>query len=176
MGGDKLAVRLCKELHATHGHHAAVVWMHDEELAKTFEREVTAVGAGCSYVRGAPNDVATLQQAGVMQADAIMVLSDDDRLNLQVALTARDINEKIRIVMRQFSRTLGVKLQQNLVELSVLSLASHSAAAFAAAAIDPNCFGALQFPDPGGVLTAFATRTAAQFGSSGRRPFRRRIA
>ena len=170
MGGDKLAVRLCKELHATHGHHAAVVWMHDEELAKTFEREVTAVGAGCSYVRGAPNDVATLQQAGVMQADAIMVLSDDDRLNLQVALTARDINEKIRIVMRQFSRTLGVKLQQNLVNSSVLSLASHSAAAFAAAAIDPNCFGALQFPDPGGVLTAFATRTAAQFGIVGATP------
>ena len=167
MGGDKLAVRLCKELHATHGHRAVVVWMHDDAHASKFEQDVTAVGTGCSYVRGAPNEVATLQQAGVAQADSIMVLSDDDRLNLQVALTARDLNANIRIVMRQFSRTLGVKLQGNLENCSVLSLASHSAAAFAAASIDPDCAGALQFPDPGGVLTAFATRTAAQFGITG---------
>jgi Trk K+ transport system NAD-binding subunit len=164
VGGDKLAVRVCKELHAMHGHRAAVVWMHDHSVATKFEEEVTGAGTGCSYVRGAPNDVATLQLAGVARADAIMVLSDDDRLNLQVALTARDLNANIRIVMRQFSRTLGVKLQQNLPNSSVLSLASYSAAAFAAASIDPSCAGALQFPDPGGVLTAFATRTAKQFG------------
>lgn len=140
--------------------------MHDvaltDKLAKAGER--------CRFVRGAPSDDAPLNAAGVADAAAIMVLSDDDRLNLQVALKARDRNPDIRIVMRQFNRTLGIKLERSLEHCSVLSLASHSAAAFAAAAIAPGCFGALQFPDPGGVLAAFATRTAADLGIAGLTP------
>src|ERR1700681_1130857 len=163
VGGDGLAIRVCEELLATHGHRATVVWMHDRELAA----KLAVLGDQCAYVAGAPDDDAALRAAGVPEADAIMVLSDDDRLNLQVALKARDINPAIRIVMRQFNRTLGVKIEENLTNCSVLSLASHSAAAFAAAALDPGSFGALRFPDPGGVLTAFATRTAAELGIAG---------
>ncbi len=154
---------MCEELLTTHGHRVAVVWIRDEDFAAKLE----AVGAECRYVHGTPNDERVLLDAGVRNATAIMVLSDDDRLNLQVALKARDVNDEIRIVMRQFNRTLGVKLEKSLRNCSVLSLASHSAATFAAAALDPDCFGALQFPDPGGVLTAFATRTAAAFGIAG---------
>ncbi len=163
VGGDGLAIRVCEELLATHGHRAAVVWMHDTALAA----RVAGLGEDCRYVPGAPNDDGALRDAGAAEAEAIMVLSDDDALNLQVALKARDLNPAIRIVMRQFSRTLGVKLEKNLPNCSVLSLASHSAAAFAAASVDPRCFGALQFPDPGGVLTAFATRTAAALRIAG---------
>ena len=36
-----------------------------------------------------------------------MALAEDDRVNLQVALKARDINPKIRVVLRQFNRTLA---------------------------------------------------------------------
>lgn len=57
VSGDWLAIRVCDELLATHGHRAAVVWM-------------------------------------------------------QVALMARDLNLAIRIVMRRFSRTLGVELER----------------------------------------------------------------
>ena len=146
-----------------HGHRATVVWMHDDALAA----KVTADDLGCRYISGPPNEEQTLRTAGVVQAESIMVLSEDDQLNLQVALKARDVNPNIRIVMRQFSRTLGLKIERNLENCSVLSLASHSAAAFAAASIDPRCDGALQFPAPGGVLTAFATRTATQFGIAG---------
>jgi Trk K+ transport system NAD-binding subunit len=163
VGGDGLAIRVCEELLATHGHRAAVVWMHDGELAA----KLAALGDRCRYVAGVPDEDTPLRDAGVTEAESIMVLSDDDRLNLQVALKARDINPEIRIVMRQFNRTLGVKLEENLTNCSVLSLASHSAAAFAAAALEPGCFGALRFPDPGGALTAFATRGAAELGIGG---------
>ena len=166
MGGDGLAIRVCEELLATHGHRVAVVWMHDQKLAA----RLAEIGHGCRYIFSAPDDDAALRHAGAADALAIMVLSDDDQLNLQVALRARDINPAIRIVMRQFNRTLGIKLEENLTNCSVLSLASHSAAAFAAAALDPGCFGALRFPDPGGVLAAFATRTAAEFGIAGLTP------
>ena len=166
MGGDALAIRVCEELLATHGHRVTVVWMHDSRLAAG----LAALGNGSRYIFSAPDDEAALRRAGASDAVSIMVLSDDDRLNLEVALRARGINPEIRIVMRQFNRTLGVKLEENLTNCSVLSLASHSAAAFAAAALDPGCFGALRFPDPGGVLTAFATRAAAEFGIAGLTP------
>ncbi len=46
-----------------------------------------------------------------------MALSDDDRLNLQVALKARDLNPHIRVVLRQFNQVLGRKLEAEPAEL-----------------------------------------------------------
>ena len=68
-----------------------------------------------------------------------MALAEDDRVNLQVALKARDINPKIRVVLRQFNRTLARKIEQNLPNCSVLSLASHAAATIVGAALDQSC-------------------------------------
>jgi Trk K+ transport system NAD-binding subunit len=160
-GGDALAVRVCEELCATQGHRAALVWMHDHALAARLQR------FGCEYVPHAPNDYDSLVVAGVGEATAIVAISDDDRLNLQVALKARDLNPGIRVVLRQFNRTLGRKLEQNLPNCSVISLASHSAASFVGAALDPSCFYALQFPDVDGEQAGFAERTAAELGIAG---------
>src|SRR3982074_500536 len=98
VGGDGLAICVCQELLALHGQRATVVWMHDDALAPKFRAKVTAVDPRCHYVQGPPNEGQTLLDAGVVQAESIMVLSDDDQLNLQVALKARDLNAKIRIV------------------------------------------------------------------------------
>ena len=164
MGGDALAVRVCEELCATQGHRAALIWPHDHALAQKLEQ------LGCEYFPHAPNDYDALRVAGVLDAVSIMAVSDDDRLNLQVALKARDLNPQIRLVLRQFNRTLGRKLEQNLPNCSVLSLASHSAAAFVGAALDPGCFYALQFPDLDGVQCGLSERTAAKFGIVGLTP------
>lgn len=161
MGGDALALRVCEELLATQGHRVALLWMHDHELAGKLER------LGCDYVPHPPNDYDVLRIAGVDAAASIMALSDDDRLNLQVALKARDLNPAIRVVLRQFNRALGRKLEQNLPDCSVLSLAAHSAASFVGTALDPSCFYALQFPELDGVQTGFALRSAADFGIAG---------
>jgi voltage-gated potassium channel Kch len=103
----------------------------------------------------------------VHHAVTILALSPDDHLNLHAALLARDLNPRIRIVLRQFNRTLAHKIEQNLSNCSVLSLAWHSAATYAAAAIDPSCFRGLQFPEPDGPLTGFATRIAEDHGIDG---------
>jgi Trk K+ transport system NAD-binding subunit len=161
VGGDALALRVCEELCATQGHRVALLWVHDHELAAKLDR------LGCEYFPHAPNDYDALRVAGVMDATSVMTLSDDDRLNLQVALKARDLNPEIRVVLRQFNRTLGRKLEQNLPNCSVLSLASHAAATFVGSALDPSCFYALQFPDRDGVQTGFTERSAAQFGITG---------
>ena len=138
-----------------------MMWMHDHELAAKLAR------LACDYHAHAPNDFEALKAAGVMEAVSIMAVSDDDRLNLQVALKARDLNPSIRVVLRQFNRTLGRKLEQNLPNCSVLSVSSHSAPTFVATALDPSCFYALQFPDLDGVYTGFSQRTAAEFGITG---------
>jgi Trk K+ transport system NAD-binding subunit len=193
VGGDALAVRVCEELVATQGHRVSLLWMHDAELAAKLET------LDCEYVPHAANDYDALRIAGVEAAASIMTLSDDDRLNLQVALKARDLNPSIRVVLRQFNQVLGRKLEANLPNCSVLSLASHSAATFVGAALDPSCFYALEFPgtvrqaasaehdlrallndaryglDSGfdehsGVQVGFAARRAADFGIAGLTP------
>ena len=161
MGGDAFAIRVCEELLLTQGHRVTLLWVHDPELGAKLDR------LGCEYLPHGPNDHDALRLAGVAEAVSIMTLSDDDRLNLQVALKARDLNPSIRVVIRQFNQVLGRKLEQNLPNCSVLSLSSHSAATFVGTALDPTCFYALQFPDLDGVQTGFAERSAAELGVAG---------
>ena len=161
VGGDELALRVTEELCATEGHHVALLWHHDPELASRVER------MGAQFLGFPPDEFDTLRAAGVPAAASIMALSDDDRLNLQVALKARDLNPKIRIVLRQFNRQLGRKIGQNLPDCSVISLSGHAAATFAACAIDRSVFYAVQFPDMDGSLVAFATRPAHGFSLAG---------
>lgn len=161
-GGDALAIRVCEELCSTRGHRVALVWPFDPEI----ERRVAQI-EHCQYLAQQPNDYEGLRQAGAMEALSIMALDVDDRVNLQVALKARDMNPKIRVVLRQFNRTLGRKLEQNLPNCSVLSMESHAAAALVGAALDSSCFYALQFPDGDGALCGFSERSAAEFGVTG---------
>jgi Trk K+ transport system NAD-binding subunit len=161
VGGDALAVRICEELCSTQGHRVAAVWPHDHELAKQLER------INCEYLPFPPNDYDALRAVGVPAATSLMAVGDDDRMNLQIALKARDINPKIRIVLRQFNRTLARKIEQNLPNCSVLSLASHAAATIVGSSLDRDCFFALQFPDLDGVLCGFSERTAERFAIVG---------
>lgn len=164
VGGDQLALSTARELTMLPGQHVVVLWQADPE----FERAVEAVGA--TLIVGRPDSREGLDAAGVKEATTILALSQNDQLNLQTALRARDANPKIRIVLRQFNRTLAAKIEQNLENCSVLSLAWHSAATYAAAALDPTCFHGLQFPEPDGPLTGFVTRVADDDGLAGRRP------
>jgi Trk K+ transport system NAD-binding subunit len=156
-GGDELALRVCEELCSTQGHDVVLLWFADAQLAER------AKGFGAAFVGLAPNDYESLRTVGVMHATSIMPVSEDDRLNLQVALKARDLNPKIRVVVRQFNRTLARKIEQNLPDCSAVSASSHAAATYAGAAVDAGCFFALQFPDFDGPLLGFSQRTASDF-------------
>ncbi|MDP9018440.1 MAG: NAD-binding protein [Candidatus Eremiobacteraeota bacterium] len=161
VGGDELALRVCEELCSTQGHDVVLLWFADAHLAER------AKGFGAAFVGLAPNEYETLRTVGVMHATSIMPVSEDDRLNLQVALKARDLNPKIRVVVRQFNRTLGRKIEQNLPDCSAVSASSQSAATYAGAAVDAGCFFALQFPDFDGPLVGFSERVASEFRVGG---------
>jgi voltage-gated potassium channel Kch len=162
VGGGAIALSTTQELCALERHRVVVLWRRDPD----FTRAVEGIGA-VHIAAPRPDSAEALDRAGVRHAVTILALSPDDQLNLHAALLARDANPRIRIVLRQFNRTLAHKIEQNLPNCSVLSLAWHSAATYAAAALDPSCFRGLQFPEPDGSLTGFATRIAESCGVGG---------
>ncbi|HEX3881734.1 MAG TPA: NAD-binding protein [Stellaceae bacterium] len=161
VGGDALALNTARELCQLQGHHVTVLWSEDHEFA----HQVEAVGA--RFVIGLPGRLGSLERAGAAEAVTILALSADDQLNLRAALRARDVNPDIRIVLRQFNRTLAPKIEENLHDCSVVSLAWLSASTYAASALDPSCFRGLHFPERDGPLTGFAGRSAEDAGVAG---------
>ena len=158
VGANDLALRVCEELCATSGHEVLVLW----EPHAQAEAAVHAMGA--RFAAHAPNHYESLERVGVREAACIIPVSEDDRLNLQIALKARDLNPDVRIVLRQFNRALGRKLEQNLPNCTAISPATHAAATYAGAAVDPACVYAVQFPAASGPLVGFSERRAADFG------------
>jgi voltage-gated potassium channel Kch len=153
VGDDALALTVAEEICRLRSDRVALLGRADTEFASA----VAALGG--VYVAGTPDRGDTLDRAGVRDATTIIAVSRDDQLNLHTVLLARDANPSIRIVLRQFNRTLAHKIEQNLPDCSVLSLAWHSAASYAATALDPTCIHGLQFPEPDGPLAGFVLRT-----------------
>src|SRR6516162_5364606 len=120
VGGGAIALGTAQELCAMRGHRIVVLWRRDPD----FTRAVEGIGA-VHLAAPRPDSVEALDRAGVRHAVTILALSPDDQLNLHAALLARDANPRIRIVLRQFNRTLAHKIEQNLPNCSVLSLAWH---------------------------------------------------
>jgi Trk K+ transport system NAD-binding subunit len=161
-GDDALAERVCAELIATGDVRVCVVSALGAERKAAFE------GIGTTVLGRAPDSDDALREAGVMSAAAILTLSNDDEANLAVALRARMLNPRIRVVLRQFGTKIGRKIEQNLPDCSVISPAAHAASTYAGAALDPGCFFALRFPEADtGTLVGFTASTAGQLGIGG---------
>jgi voltage-gated potassium channel len=75
----------------------------------------------------------TLENANVPAARAIILATDDDLANLDGALTAREMNPEIRVVMRLFDDTLAGKVATTF-KMPAISTSQVSAPAFVAAA------------------------------------------
>jgi Trk K+ transport system NAD-binding subunit len=188
VGGDYLAFEICREILKTVGQRIALVWKHeDERAARKLDREAKALqrefGPAFGFFNEDPTEHGALERAGLKTAEAshssgsfcLVAVSQDDRLNLRVALAARDINDSVQITLRQFNPLLGHKIQEGLqYKCTAISPAAHAAATYAAAAVDPACSYALPFPTLETmvahiarrreyVLFGFSERSAAEF-------------
>ncbi len=203
VGGDYLALEICKEILKTAGHAVVLMWKPaDERLARVLRHEADLLseefGYDFSFLNEDPTEPGALRRAGLEPSNGpgsrsfcVVAVAQDDRLNLRVALLARDINERVRVTLRQFNPLLGHKIQEGLRHnCTAVSPAAHAAATYAASAVDASCFYALPFPtlesmvarvahrrekgiDPGTVaeegsqLFGFCERRAADFGIAG---------
>jgi Trk K+ transport system NAD-binding subunit len=76
---------------------------------------------------------ATLRAAGIENARGILLCTQNDSLNLQIALKARSINKDIKVVVRIFDDDFATALQDQF-DFKALSATGRAAPAFAAAA------------------------------------------
>jgi Trk K+ transport system NAD-binding subunit len=91
-------------------------------------------------VRNMTEDQALID-AGVAHATAIIICTNDDTANLEVALDARRMNPRLRVVMRLFEQQLARKISDALdvdVAFSSSSLAAPLVAAMASGARGPS--------------------------------------
>ena len=178
VGGDHLALEICREILRTTGHRIVLVWGPGEgREARAFEHEAHALDAeydkAFTYHRADPIASGTLERAGLTalpddstDLHCVVAVSQDDRLNLRVALAARDIDDRVRITLRQFNAVLGQKIQEGLKPGCIaVSPAAHAAATYAAAAVDPACTYAMPFPTLETMLARIARRRELHRGA-----------
>ena len=91
--------------------------------------------APCPVIVADPRSDAALARAGIANATAVVVVTENDIMNLGVALQARKLKPSARSVIRTFDATLGAKLQSQLGGDAVISASAVSAPTFAASAL-----------------------------------------
>lgn len=90
---------------------------------------------GVPVLIGDASDVDRLREAGTEHAQAVVVATNDDLMNLRIALNVRSLNPDIRIVLRMFDAELAEQLGKGLGIRTAFSTSAIAAPAFATAAI-----------------------------------------
>lgn len=97
---------------------------------------------GVPLVIGDARRESLLRDLGLDHAACLIACTDDDLVNLEVGLDARQINPNIRLVMRFFEQNMARKLGKAFAVESIFSTSALSAPVFAAAALDERVHGA----------------------------------
>ncbi|MGF1486375.1 MAG: potassium channel family protein [Prochloraceae cyanobacterium] len=119
------------------------------------QQGVAVVGINDSPVSGENKDIIigelrsekTLIEAGIEEADTLVIANNDDALNLAIVATARLLNPHLKIVNRLFNQTLGERLDQTLGEHLSMSVSAIAAPIFAFASLGNKAIGQLSLFD-----------------------------
>jgi len=125
-GIGKLGTRVIEQLVSAG---LPVVAVEKDEAAR-FGPHVRAMNV--PLVHGDMKDDGVLATAGIPLASVVIIATNDDMANLEVALDARRMNPKIRVVMRLFEQNIAQKIS-NAFLVDVAFSASHLAAPIVAA-------------------------------------------
>lgn len=94
---------------------------------------------------GDARDSKILESASILKAKAIICVTDDDMVNLEAALTAREYNPNIKVVIRMFDQKLAKKVQKSLGIHAAYSSSARSGRLFAQAAISEDIIDSFEF-------------------------------
>lgn len=132
VGLGRLGYRTFKLLHALG--EPIVVIECDEKCQ--FLDEVRRAGAPLILDDARRDQV--LIDANIRSARSIVISTNDDLANLEIALDARRMQPKIRVVLRMFDQAMADKIRDGFNIRISMSQAALAAPAFAMAAIDPS--------------------------------------
>ncbi|MCK6485687.1 MAG: NAD-binding protein [Phycisphaerae bacterium] len=108
----------------------------ERESDTAFLEEVRAEGTPV-LIGDARRDI-MLEHANVARARSIILATNDDLANLEIALDARRLAPNVRVVMRMFDQNMADKIRDGFNIHIAMSQSAMSAPAFATAAIDPS--------------------------------------
>jgi Trk K+ transport system NAD-binding subunit len=101
-------------------------------------------GEGFALFLGDARDDKLLRQANITAATAIILTTNDDLTNVSIALEARQLNPKIRVVVRLFDQQLGAHLEKGAGIHRALSTSALAAPAFVGAALGDTARGSFE--------------------------------
>ncbi len=127
VGAGKVGYHIIKELLSLRESVVAV----DRNLDGPLVAELQDLGV--TVIKGEGRLRKTLELAGIARARAAILATDDDLANIDGALTARQVNPGLRVVVRLFDDTLATKVA-GAFNLHAVSTPATSAPAFIAAA------------------------------------------
>ena len=104
-GLGHLGSRILEQLEAD----GADVVVVERDAASRFA--VEAKERGTTILVSDMRDDRVLEEAGIATAQCVIAATNDDMANLEVALDARRMNPKIRVLIRFFDQRIGAKIQ-----------------------------------------------------------------
>ncbi|MBN1873873.1 MAG: NAD-binding protein [Anaerolineae bacterium] len=135
---EKSPVMVCGVGHAGYRVVNVLLELKQPVIVLSLEVEILAErlkGQGVNVLYGDFRQHAVLEHAGVRQSAAIIACTENDMVNFETVLRARELNPQIRVVMRSFEEALGERLQQAFNIDTVYSTSAIAAPAFVTAAL-----------------------------------------
>ncbi len=127
VGLGHLGYRVVEQLHAMQERVVVVELKPTAELISAVQKMKIPV------IQDDATRPATLEAAGIKQAKTIILATQNDSMNLQIAVKARSYNKKIQVVIRIFDEDFARSLQEQF-GFTALSATGMAAPVFAAAA------------------------------------------
>ncbi|MCA9896854.1 MAG: NAD-binding protein [Ardenticatenaceae bacterium] len=129
VGLGHLGYRVAQKLYELDRDVAVIELNPDEDLIAETQ------GMGIPVLKDDARREVALQGAGVAKARSIILCTQNDSMNLQIAFKARRLNPQIRVVVRIFDDDFGQSLQEQF-GFRAMSATGMAAPTFAAAAAD----------------------------------------
>lgn len=86
----------------------------------------------------------TLREAGLAAARGVIILTSDDLINIQTALTVRQLHPELRVVIRMFNQNLLTRLGKAVHNVFALSTSTLTAPLLALTALTGQALGAFR--------------------------------
>lgn len=129
LGVGHLGTRVIRALVAMGFDVVAIDHQSDDEKNAELDR------LGVPLVLGDGRLETTLDKAGIRKAQALIVCTSNDHMNLEVTMRARDLNPDVRIVVRVWEDRFASQIKRFMNVAAVLSATDLAAPAFASAAL-----------------------------------------
>ncbi len=115
------------------------------EFDKENRHAFGAQGLDMPVLSGDASDSTILERASARSARAIICVTDNDLVNLEAALNARELNPNIRVVIRMFDQKLAKKMAKTLNFEGAFSSSAKAGPLFAQAAISGQILDSFEF-------------------------------